>query len=90
MKQIIILTIGILLSAISFTQPKEITPQILKQIKALNIPVIINSDSHHPTEITTQYAETAEKLLEMGFKILRVLINGQWQDLPFDRQGLIY
>ena len=64
--------------------------QILKQIKALNIPIVINADSHHPTEITAQYAETAEKLLEIGFKTLRVLINRQWQDLPFDRQGLKY
>ena len=64
--------------------------QILKQMKALDIPVVINSDSHHPTEITAKYAETAEMLLKIGYKTVRVLLNGQWRDIPFSSKGLIY
>ncbi len=62
---------------------------ILKQMKALDIPIMINADSHHPSEITTQYAETAEMLLTIGYKTVRVLLNGQWRDMPFSKKGLI-
>lgn len=63
--------------------------QILKQMKTLNIPIMINSDSHHPTEITAKYAETAEILLKIGYKTVRVLLKGQWQDVYFNRNGLL-
>ncbi len=63
--------------------------QILKQMKALEIPIMINSDSHHPTEITAKYAKTAEILQQVGYKTVRVLLGGQWQDIPFSLHGLI-
>lgn len=64
--------------------------QILKHMKELVIPITINSDSHHPSEITAQYAETAKMLQQVGYKTVRVLLNRQWQDIAFDGLGLMY
>ncbi len=65
-------------------------PSLSTMQKALakKIPVMINSDSHSPAEITAEMADTALKLKELGFKTLRVLSSGTWQDVAFDEEGL--
>jgi histidinol-phosphatase (PHP family) len=61
---------------------------ILEKARRLGIPVMINSDSHAPAEITSRMARTALQLKRVGFKTLRILHKGQWQDVAFDEEGL--
>ena len=62
---------------------------VLESILRKKIPILLNSDAHHPDEIDSGFAYAAELLLEIGFQSLRVLIDGKWQDKAFDKNGLI-
>lgn len=62
---------------------------LLQQIKQMNIPIQLNSDAHHPREITNNFPDTAQLLKEIGFKHLCTMINHQWQAVPFNENGLI-
>ena len=61
---------------------------ILKEIHAMGIPVCLNSDAHHPREITGSFEEAAVILKKIGFKTLRVLWNKEWQDMAFNEKGV--
>ncbi len=61
---------------------------VLERIYDKNIPVMINSDAHHPTEIDKGYEYAAQILHEIGWETLRILSNGNWTDVPFDADGL--
>lgn len=61
---------------------------ILKIARKREIPVMINSDSHAPSEITANMRETALQLKQMGYKTLRVFKQGKWQDIAFNEEGL--
>ncbi|MBN2481506.1 MAG: histidinol-phosphatase [Bacteroidales bacterium] len=61
---------------------------VLEYMFEKNIPVMINSDAHHPSEIDTGYDFAAKVLHETGWDTLRILINGAWTDVPFDTDGL--
>lgn len=63
---------------------------VLERIHRKKIPILLNSDAHHPDEIDSGFAYAAELLLEIGFQSLRVLIDGKWQDKAFDKNGLIF
>ncbi|NJL13051.1 MAG: histidinol-phosphatase HisJ [Microscillaceae bacterium] len=64
------------------------SPWVLELAHAHKIPVMINSDAHHPSEITAKFKECAQMLHKIGFKELKILKNNQWQNVPFDEQGL--
>lgn len=55
---------------------------VLERMHALDIPVMINADAHHPREITACFQEVAARLLAIGYKKVRVLLQGVWQDVP--------
>jgi histidinol-phosphatase (PHP family) len=61
----------------------------LEKMKALSIPVTINSDAHHPDEIILQFEDTAALLASVGYKQVSVLLDGRWQQLNFDQTGLL-
>ncbi|MCG8308143.1 MAG: histidinol-phosphatase [Cytophagales bacterium] len=61
----------------------------LKQIRDMGIPVHINSDAHTPREITSHFADTAELIYDLGFRALNVLIDGEWNLLKFNKNGLM-
>ena len=61
---------------------------ILHKARQRHIPIMVNSDSHAPSEITAQLVPTLGHLKDQGFKTLRILTQGQWQDISFDEQGL--
>jgi len=60
----------------------------LALIRDMQIPVCLNSDAHHPDEITSTFRETAQKLKSIGFKTLRIYHQHEWVDLPFDEGGV--
>jgi len=53
-------------------------PMILKKIHDLNIPVIISSDAHKPQEVSMLFGETADLLLQIGFRELMFLTSTGW------------
>jgi histidinol-phosphatase (PHP family) len=59
----------------------------LRIIKNLNIPICLNSDAHHPSEITKEFEQTAQLLFDIGFRELMVLKQGQWCSVPL--KGLV-
>ncbi|NLY19275.1 MAG: histidinol-phosphatase [Clostridiaceae bacterium] len=62
----------------------EIYPSfwIISLMREMDIPIILNSDAHHPDWIDTYYTE-AEKILALaGYKSQRILLDGKWQDVP--------
>lgn len=63
-------------------------PAMLREALKLGIPVTISSDAHHPDDLINQFPETARELLQIGFKKLRILLNGKWTDVAFDERGI--
>jgi histidinol-phosphatase (PHP family) len=64
--------------------------RVIKQAFLRKIPVMLNSDSHHPDEIDCCFNEAALILKQTGYKTLRVLHRGSWQDMPFNETGILY
>lgn len=62
---------------------------LLQQIKQMSIPIQLNSDAHHPGEITNNFSGTAKFLKTIGFKELSIIVDHQWQKVPFNENGLI-
>nr|HPI87293.1 hypothetical protein [Bacteroidales bacterium] len=55
---------------------------ILKEMKKMNIPVILSTDAHHPDEIDGYYDEAVEILKEIGYNSLVCYNANGWQELP--------
>lgn len=51
---------------------------ILRQLSERNIPVILSSDAHHPSEISMYFDEARKVMKSCGLKIIRVFDNGNW------------
>lgn len=64
------------------------SPWIIELLFKNKIPVTINSDAHHPTDIINGFPETAALLYKIGYRHLLVLHDGLWQSLPFDQNGI--
>jgi histidinol-phosphatase (PHP family) len=62
---------------------------ILEQMRERNIPIMLNSDSHHPREITGRFTEVNERLLAIGYDQMRILYRGEWQDVAFTSSGVV-
>jgi histidinol-phosphatase (PHP family) len=61
---------------------------ILEIIKQKDIPIMLNSDSHHPDEISSGFEYAAKKLKEIGIKELWIFLDKKWQSFSFSEQGL--
>lgn len=53
---------------------------ILRQLSERNIPVILSSDAHHPSEISMYFDEALEVMKSCGLKSIRIFDNGIWQE----------
>ena len=62
---------------------------MLGEILKRKIPVMVNSDSHHPKEITAEFEATFSLLKEAGFETVKSFIDNKWQDFKFDKNGLL-
>ena len=65
------------------------SPWILKEILQRDIPITLSSDAHHPDDLTNRFPETARELISIGFKKLRILLNGRWTDVAFSEHGIV-
>ncbi len=64
------------------------SPWILAEILRKNIPITLSSDAHHPDDLINQFPETARQLIDIGFKKIRILLNGRWTDVSFGEHGI--
>ncbi len=60
------------------------SPWILERILDLDIPVMVNSDAHHPGELTKGFSGTLSMLADIGFKQVSTLRNGTWTPVPLN------
>lgn len=65
------------------------SPWILERILKRNIPITLSSDAHHPDDLVNRFPEVARELLSIGFKKLRILLDGRWTDVAFNDHGII-
>jgi histidinol-phosphatase (PHP family) len=59
-------------------------------INELKIPIVVNSDCHYPTKITEGFEQTFSALKKAGHKTMHQLIDGKWQAVDFDENGLLF
>lgn len=62
---------------------------MLTEILKRKIPVMINSDSHHPKEITAEFGGAASLLKEVGFETVKSFVDNKWQDFKFSENGIV-
>lgn len=53
---------------------------ILERIQELKIPIMLNSDAHHPREVTGEFEPTLNRLQQMGFRSLQIRTNEGWTE----------
>lgn len=54
-------------------------PAILKKMHEMNIPVVISSDAHKPSELVLLFSETARMLYDIGFREVMELNTSGWE-----------
>jgi histidinol-phosphatase (PHP family) len=62
---------------------------VLDMLKDQNVPIMLNSDGHHPSEIIREFESTAEMLAQQGFKEIWAIKNKEFRPFKFNGKGLI-
>jgi histidinol-phosphatase (PHP family) len=78
-------TRGIYKKVVSETYPSR---WVLEHMHARRLPIMLNSDSHHPDEVDGNFRETAMMLRQIGFTHLHILWNGEWIPVSFSPEGI--
>jgi histidinol-phosphatase (PHP family) len=73
-------------------QQTELYPSdwIIKKLVQNEIPLMINSDSHKPSEIILGMEYASKKLKTLSVLKIRSLFNSQWLDFEFDEKGILF
>ncbi len=58
------------------------SPWILARMREREIPIVLNSDAHHPREIATFFPEAVAQLTELGYTTVQQLQGDEWQAVP--------
>ena len=61
---------------------------VLERVRDMRIPIVLNSDAHHPREVTAFFPEIASRLGQLGFRQVRQLRGGVWQTVRLDTTTL--
>lgn len=64
-----------------FTYPHQMFYPLIREF---DIPIVVNSDCHYPTNITDGFQQTFNALKKAGFKTTYQLFNGQWLPVEID------
>jgi histidinol-phosphatase (PHP family) len=56
--------------------------ETLKTLKDLDIPVLISSDAHQPSELNLLFDYAQKRLLNLGFGAVAFFENGNWHERP--------
>lgn len=62
----------------------------LEQALELDIPIMLNSDGHHPQEITAGFVDAATILNTVGYQECMILAEGVWQEVGLSPAGMNY
>lgn len=52
------------------------------------IPITLNSDAHHPHQLTKGFIATVKELFRIGFRELHILQRGAWKAVPLTLYGV--
>ena len=63
---------------------------IIEKIIQKNIPIMLNSDSHAPDELSMGYKYAAKELNKLGVKELWILYDGIWQPKAYTPEGMVF
>lgn len=63
---------------------------IVQKLAQMDIPVMLNSDSHHPSEIIAGFEYAAEQLKKAGIKRLWAFIENEWKAYKYNSTGIIF
>lgn len=63
------------------------SPWILERIHDSRIPVMINSDAHHPDDLIREFPPAIALLKDIGFKNISILKAGIWKEMPLNEYG---
>lgn len=63
--------------------------QFYPLINELQIPIVVNSDCHYPTNVIEGFSITYKALKDAGHKKMHQLIAGAWQMVDFNENGLM-
>lgn len=55
---------------------------VLRKVKKMNIPVLISSDAHHPSELNLGFKDAETKLKETGFSEVMFFEKDKWVAVP--------
>jgi histidinol-phosphatase (PHP family) len=61
---------------------------IIECMKKAGIPLVINSDSHHPSEIIKGMEYAAIKLKELSIDTVHALYKNKWSEFKFNEKGI--
>jgi histidinol-phosphatase (PHP family) len=62
---------------------------IMEKVHQLDIPVMLNSDSHRPGEISSGFKYAASELRKIGIQKLWTRIDNRWKDFDYNEDGLL-
>jgi len=60
----------------------------LEKILSMKIPIVLNSDAHHPRDLLSGFEAARALLQRIGFSHTQVLWNGTWLTSPLDAPAL--
>lgn len=63
---------------------------ILDRMRAMQIPITLNSDAHSPREVAAGFEIAARILRDVGYTHLMVLHKGNWLEAPFTETGILW
>ena len=63
--------------------------QFFPLINELQIPIMVNSDCHYPTNILEGFEPTFNALKAAGFKTMQQIVDEKWQAVEFNESGLL-
>ncbi len=66
------------------------SPWVLELLYERNIPITLSSDAHHPSDLVSQFPDTASLLKDIGFKSIAILQEGNWKPFLFNTHGIIH
>lgn len=58
-------------------------------LREMGIPVTLSSDCHNPDDVDSGFRVAFPLLRKAGFRSVRILLDGRWQDVPFGDGGLL-
>lgn len=63
--------------------------QFYPLINELQIPIVVNSDCHYPTNIVDGFEKTFVALKKAGFTTMHQLVAGKWKAVEFCEKGIL-